>query len=174
MSFSASTNVEADTAGPEGGEVPNAGGAPGVSAVGFGAFPPQPAAAPMTASEEYFKNCLRDSDMIFSPRGRESKISLRNAAFRGCGKSKLFCHSERSEESLFGLTTRKEREIPRFARNDKRSGSPFSATCSVNLRFRPQFRLRVRRGAQTRDTAGATPVKESSQCIHDADDSPNF
>jgi hypothetical protein len=31
----------------------------------------------------------------------------------------IFCHSERSEESLFDLTPQKEREIPRFARNDK-------------------------------------------------------
>src|SRR5271169_2640044 len=31
-----------------------------------------------------------------------------------------FCHSERSEESLRGLKPRKEREIPRFARNDKK------------------------------------------------------
>jgi hypothetical protein len=66
MSFSASTNVEVDTLGPEGGEVPNAGGAPGVSAAGFGDFPPQPAAAPIIASEEYLKNCLRDPIMIFS------------------------------------------------------------------------------------------------------------
>ena len=29
------------------------------------------------------------------------------------------CHSEQSEESLFDLTPRKEREIPRFAQNDK-------------------------------------------------------
>ena len=32
-----------------------------------------------------------------------------------------FCHSERSEESLFDLSPGKEREIPRFARNDKRN-----------------------------------------------------
>src|ERR1700688_3906065 len=37
----------------------------------------------------------------------------------GCGKNGLFCHSERSEESLFDLSLRKEREIPRSARNDK-------------------------------------------------------
>jgi hypothetical protein len=36
-----------------------------------------------------------------------------------CGKSSLFCHSERSEESLFDLSARKKGEIPRFARNDK-------------------------------------------------------
>ena len=42
------------------------------------------------------------------------------AGFTGCGKSDLFCHSERSEESLFDLSPRKEGEIPRFARNDKK------------------------------------------------------
>jgi hypothetical protein len=31
------------------------------------------------------------------------------AGFTGCGKSNLFCHSERSEESLFGLSAGKER-----------------------------------------------------------------
>jgi hypothetical protein len=30
-----------------------------------------------------------------------------------------FCHSERSEESLFDLRPGKEREILRFAQNDK-------------------------------------------------------
>jgi hypothetical protein len=73
ISFSASTNVEVDTAGPDGGDVPNAGGAPGVSAAGFGDFSPQPAAAPMTASEEYFKKCLRDPSMIFSNEHRIKK-----------------------------------------------------------------------------------------------------
>jgi hypothetical protein len=33
-----------------------------------------------------------------------------------------FCHSERSEESPLGLSPGKDREIPRFARNDKRAG----------------------------------------------------
>src|SRR6202162_3791468 len=44
------------------------------------------------------------------------------------GKSELskkvpphFCHSQRSEQSLCDLSPRKEREIPRFARNDKRN-----------------------------------------------------
>jgi uncharacterized protein YlxP (DUF503 family) len=40
----------------------------------------------------------------------------------GCGKSGLFCHSERSEESLLGLLVSKEKEIPRSARNDKKVG----------------------------------------------------
>jgi hypothetical protein len=30
-----------------------------------------------------------------------------------------FCHSERSEKSLLGFSPGKEREIPRFARNDE-------------------------------------------------------
>jgi hypothetical protein len=43
----------------------------------------------------------------------------------GCGKSNLFCHSERSEESLLGLSLTKEREILRFAQNDKNVGRFF-------------------------------------------------
>ena len=35
------------------------------------------------------------------------------------GKSSLFWHSERSEESLFDRNSGKEREILRFAQNDK-------------------------------------------------------
>jgi len=35
-------------------------------------------------------------------------------------KAAYFCHSERSEESLPGLRPRKQREIPRSARNDKK------------------------------------------------------
>src|SRR6202049_2271111 len=34
----------------------------------------------------------------------------------GRGKGDLFCHSERSEESLLGSSIRREGEIPRFAR----------------------------------------------------------
>jgi hypothetical protein len=49
----------------------------------------------------------------------DSQISLVSRGFTGCGKNVLFCHSERSEESLFDLSLRKEREIPRSARNDK-------------------------------------------------------
>jgi putative membrane protein insertion efficiency factor len=40
--------------------------------------------------------------------------------FVDCGKSDLFCHSERSEESLFDLNPIKEGGIPRFARIDKK------------------------------------------------------
>jgi 4-aminobutyrate aminotransferase-like enzyme len=42
-----------------------------------------------------------------------------------CGKNIPFCHSERSEESLLGLNPTEEREIPRFARNDKKEGHVF-------------------------------------------------
>jgi hypothetical protein len=42
--------------------------------------------------------------------------------FFGCGKSNLFRHSERSEESLLGFRLGKDREILRLARNDKRLG----------------------------------------------------
>jgi uncharacterized protein len=51
---------------------------------------------------------------------REARSS--STGFTGCGKSDLFCHSERSEESLFDPSPRKEGEIPRFARNDKKGG----------------------------------------------------
>jgi len=44
---------------------------------------------------------------------------------QGADKEKRFCHSERSEESLFDLAARKEREIPRSARNDKKMGHIF-------------------------------------------------
>jgi hypothetical protein len=67
-SFSASAKVEDDTSGPAGGEVPKAGGAPGVDPAVFCAVPRQPAAAPSAASVEYFKNRLREFDMVFSER----------------------------------------------------------------------------------------------------------
>jgi hypothetical protein len=47
--------------------------------------------------------------------------------FTGCGKSNLACHSERSEESLLGLSLTKEREILRFAQNDNGVGRFFPA-----------------------------------------------
>src|SRR5258707_8681823 len=47
--------------------------------------------------------------------------------FTGCGKTRFWCHSERSEESLFDLSPM-HREILRFAQNDKRT---FSAACSA-------------------------------------------
>src|SRR5258708_12446202 len=47
--------------------------------------------------------------------------------FTGCGKTRFWCHSERSEESLFDLNPM-HREILRFAQNDKRT---FSAACEV-------------------------------------------
>src|SRR5665213_809665 len=60
-------------------------------------------------------------------------------------KKYLFCHSERSEESLFDCEYKrtKEREILRFAQNDKTAG--FSATCEasvkkLSLRVAPGFR----------------------------------
>jgi hypothetical protein len=36
-------------------------------------------------------------------------LLLGRTGFPGCGKSNLFCHSERSEESLLGLNAGKER-----------------------------------------------------------------
>src|SRR5260221_1957052 len=42
--------------------------------------------------------------------------------FTGCGKTRFWCHSERSEESLFDLSPM-HREILRFGQNDKRTFS---------------------------------------------------
>ena len=53
----------------------------------------------------------------------------------GCGKSDLFCHSERSEESLFDLRSKREGEIPRFARNDKKGGHFFRKRFSPSTFF---------------------------------------
>src|SRR5271167_4865150 len=47
--------------------------------------------------------------------------------FTDCGKTRFWCHSERSEESLFDLSPM-HREILRFAQNDKRT---FSAAASA-------------------------------------------
>jgi len=64
--------------------------------------------------------------------GNPSRASFRYDGFRGlgptqpdCRKSSLFCHSEQSEESLLCSGPGKEREIPRFARNDKKLGDIF-------------------------------------------------
>jgi hypothetical protein len=46
----------------------------------------------------------------------------------------VFCHSEQSEESLFDIGLRKEREIPRFARNDKMVDGLFPRAVKL-LRF---------------------------------------
>jgi hypothetical protein len=46
-------------------------------------------------------------------------------------KKFLFCHSERSEESLFDLTSQKEREIPRFAQKRQKAWAVFSAACEA-------------------------------------------
>src|SRR5258708_23095229 len=56
-------------------------------------------------------------------------------AILGLRKSGLFCHSERSEESLSGLCSGKERGIPRFARNDKRVGHIFRALNPAKLPY---------------------------------------
>src|SRR6185436_18172774 len=61
-SFSASANVEADTAGPEAGDVPKVGGAPGVGG-GVGTtvagWSRQATAAPTTLNGAVIRNCLR-------------------------------------------------------------------------------------------------------------------
>jgi hypothetical protein len=55
--------VEGDTSGPTGGEVPNAGGAPGGFSAVFGDLLRHPAAAPSKASDECVRNFLRDFDI---------------------------------------------------------------------------------------------------------------
>src|ERR1700674_1998005 len=68
------------------------------------------------------------------PRPRWQPCRTLNSRFAtGCGKSSLFCHSERSEESLFDLTPRNEREIPRFARNDKKFGVLFPPSTVIQV-----------------------------------------
>ncbi len=57
------------------------------------------------------------------------------AGFTGRAKGNLFCHSERSEESLLGSDPGKEREIPRFARNAKKVGHFFRKRFSRSTFF---------------------------------------
>src|ERR1700680_3099938 len=54
-----------------------------------------------------------------------NSIPTRPAGQTGCGKTRFWCHSERSEESLFDLSSM-HREILRFAQNDKRTFSAAS------------------------------------------------
>jgi hypothetical protein len=60
-----------------------------------------------------------------NPIGRQGLMllffgTLNVAAEEAAGKGLyFFCHSERSEESLFLFMELNRREIPRFARNDK-------------------------------------------------------
>jgi hypothetical protein len=61
----------------------------------------------------------------------EALTGNRGGGFTGCGKSSLFCYFERSEESLLGLSATKEREIPRFAQNDKRLWDFFRSLFSL-------------------------------------------
>jgi hypothetical protein len=64
-----------------------------------------------------------------------SKIIFVGHGFKGYGKSfKTFCHSERSEESLFLFIGLTPREILRFAQNDK-----------INYYFRGLFSRGIRR-----------------------------
>src|SRR6266481_675237 len=62
-SFSASANVEAETAGPTAGAVPNAGGAPGGRSTGVCAWLRRATAAPRRPRDVRLKNCLRDLNM---------------------------------------------------------------------------------------------------------------
>ena len=59
--------------------------------------------------------------------GRPRDLPSSTTDFRSCGKTRFWCHSERSEESLFDLGPM-HREILRFAQNDKRT---FSAACEA-------------------------------------------
>jgi hypothetical protein len=63
---------------------------------------------------------------IFVGHGFSRDVSgLEKIGFTGCGKIRFWCHSERSEESLFDLSPM-HREILRFAQNDKRTFSAAS------------------------------------------------
>jgi len=64
---------------------------------------------------------------------------VRGAGSIGHGKSNLFCHSERSEESLFRFGTSR-REIPRSTRNDKnRSAAATNSACATKKRKRARL-----------------------------------
>src|SRR5258708_11360697 len=77
--------------------------------------------------------------------------------FTGCGKTRFWCHSERSEESLFDLSPM-HREILRFAQNDKRTFSGASeavtykqsrdTTWPLAQHFRIQYRRRTLAGEE--------------------------
>src|SRR5215471_144021 len=64
-SFSASANVDGETAGPVSGAVPKAGGAPGGREVESGVGLRHAAAAAQRAAEERLRKRLRESDMVF-------------------------------------------------------------------------------------------------------------
>src|ERR1035437_7668235 len=63
-SFSASAKVPGETAGPTGGAVPKAGGAPGGRAAGGRAALRHAEAAAIRAMEARLRKCLRDFDML--------------------------------------------------------------------------------------------------------------
>src|SRR5512146_273997 len=90
-SFSASSNVPAETSGPTGGAVPNAGGAPGVGGCCCSetscAWLKVAAAAPITTSEVSVRNSLRDFDIVLllstSPRLRFTELEkIHQATFQ--------------------------------------------------------------------------------------------
>jgi hypothetical protein len=91
--------------------------------------------------------------------GDFSHDSRSGTGFTGCEKSDFFCHSERSEESLFDLSPRKEGEIPRFARNDKKGGHFFRKLSSLSGFF---VHGSEPRQAEVADPGpvGACPTKE--------------
>jgi hypothetical protein len=62
-----------------------------------------------------------------------------------------FCHSERSEESLFLFMELNRREIPRFARNDK-----------INYFFRSLYCKQLEHSWQD---AGATEDADDQDCM---------
>src|ERR1700683_1068024 len=103
-SFSASVKVATDTSGPAGGEVPNAGGAPGGSSVGFcaSAGTAATAIAPNTPSDVSVKNSLRDLAInppsIFSP---DSTYHFRTSLSRSVGHhAKRLQPDHRTSEKL--------------------------------------------------------------------------
>jgi len=82
-------------------------------------------------------------------------------------KKYLFCHSERSEESLFDgkYKKTKEREILRFAQNDKTAG--FSAACeacATNCKFCMQKNEAGTARPGQAGTSGPEIVRGSYRC----------
>ena len=105
---------------------------------------------------------MRNSEIfgLYCSVARAEKVTLRQASRLRAGRSSLwkhhpFCHSERSEESLFDPGAIKEREIPRRKppRNDKSWGSSaapglMSAAFCVSICGTPPRRFRLCRRAR--------------------------
>src|SRR5882672_856463 len=82
--------------------------------------------------------------------------------FTVCGKTRFWCHSERSEESLFDLSPM-HREILRFAPNDKRTFSaassavPYRIENECGFKPLPSLRASYHTGSEASSTGPALP-----------------